>query len=54
MIGWAVTCLIIALIAAALGFSGIVGTAVNLAWISRDSGIVIAIVVAIFGKRPPT
>ena len=33
MIGWAVTFLIIALIAGVLGFSGIAGTAANIAWI---------------------
>jgi uncharacterized membrane protein YtjA (UPF0391 family) len=33
MLSWAVTFLIIALIAAVLGFTGIAGTATNIAWI---------------------
>jgi len=33
MIGWAATFLIIALLAAVLGFTGIAGIAVQLAWI---------------------
>lgn len=54
MIGWAVTLLVIALIAAALGFSGIAGTAVDLAWILVVVGIIVAIVFVILGRRPPT
>ena len=33
MIGWALTFLIVAIIAGVLGFSGIAGTAVNIAWL---------------------
>ena len=46
MISWAVTFLIIALIAAVLGFSGVAGTAVNLAWICAVIGIVLALIAA--------
>lgn len=53
MISWAVTFLVIALIAALLGFSGIAGTAVNLAWILAVIGIVLAIVFGVLGRRPP-
>lgn len=53
MISWAVTFLVVALIAAVLGFSGIAGTAVNLAWILAVVGVVLAIAFAIMGKRPP-
>jgi uncharacterized membrane protein YtjA (UPF0391 family) len=53
MIGWAVTFLIIALIAAALGFTGIAGTAVNIAWILAVVGIIVAIVFFVMGRRPP-
>ena len=53
MISWAVTFLVIALIAAVLGFSGIAGTAVNLAWIFAVIGIVLAIVFGVMGRRPP-
>jgi uncharacterized membrane protein YtjA (UPF0391 family) len=54
MISWAVTFLIIALVAAVLGFSGIAGTAVNLAWILAVVGIVLALVFGVMGRRPPT
>jgi uncharacterized membrane protein YtjA (UPF0391 family) len=53
MISWAVTFLVIALIAAVLGFSGIAGTAVNLAWICAIIGIILALVFGILGRRPP-
>jgi uncharacterized membrane protein YtjA (UPF0391 family) len=53
MIGWAVTFFIIALIAAVLGFSGIAGTAVNIAWILAVLGIILAIVFMVMGRRPP-
>tara|TARA_R110001583_G_scaffold132517_1_gene284494 strand:+ start:344 stop:508 length:165 start_codon:yes stop_codon:yes gene_type:complete len=53
MIGWAVTFLIIAIIAAALGFSGIAGTAVNIAWILFVVGLVLAIFFFLRGRRPP-
>ena len=52
MISWAVTFLIIALIAAVLGFSGIAGTAVNLAWICAIIGIILALVFGVIGRRP--
>ena len=53
MISWAVTFLVIALIAAVLGFSGIAGTAVNLAWIFAVIGLILAIVFGVIGRRPP-
>ena len=52
MISWAVTFFVIALIAAVLGFSGIAGTAVNLAWICAVIGIVFAVVFGLLGRRP--
>jgi uncharacterized membrane protein YtjA (UPF0391 family) len=54
MISWAVTFLVIALVAAVLGFSGIAGTAVNLAWILAVVGIVLALVFGVFGRSPPS
>lgn len=54
MFSWAVTLLVIALIAAVLGFSGIAGTAVNLAWILAVVGIVLALVFGLLGRRPPS
>jgi uncharacterized membrane protein YtjA (UPF0391 family) len=53
MLSWAVTFFIIALIAAVLGFTGIAGTAVNIAWALAVIGIVLAIVLAVMGRRPP-
>ena len=53
MLGWAVTFLIVGLVAAVLGFSGIAGTAVNIAWILAIVGIVVAIVFFALGRRPP-
>jgi uncharacterized membrane protein YtjA (UPF0391 family) len=53
MFSWAITFLVIALIAAVLGFTGIAGTAVNIAWILAIVGIVFAIVFAVMGRRPP-
>jgi uncharacterized membrane protein YtjA (UPF0391 family) len=53
MISWAVTFLIIAIIAALLGFSGIAGTAVNIAWALAVVGIILALVFMVMGRRPP-
>ncbi|HXC38948.1 MAG TPA: DUF1328 domain-containing protein [Burkholderiales bacterium] len=53
MLSWAVTFLIIALIAAVFGFTGIAGTAVNIAWILAVIGIILAIVFFAMGRRPP-
>ena len=51
MIGYAVTFLILALIAAFLGFSGIAGVATNIAWILFVVGLILAIVLALAGRR---
>jgi uncharacterized membrane protein YtjA (UPF0391 family) len=53
MLSWAVTFLVIALIAAVLGFSGVAGTAVNAAWICAVVGIILALVFMLSGRRPP-
>jgi uncharacterized membrane protein YtjA (UPF0391 family) len=53
MISWAVTFFVIALIAAVLGFSGIAGTAVNIAWMLAVLGIILALVFMVMGRRPP-
>lgn len=50
MIGWAVTFFIIAIIAAVLGFSGIAGTATNIAWILFVVGLVMAVIFALTGR----
>ena len=49
MLGWALTFLIIALIAAALGFGGIAGTAVGIAKIIFFVAIVLFLISAIAG-----
>jgi uncharacterized membrane protein YtjA (UPF0391 family) len=53
MLNWAVIFLIIAVVAAIFGFSGIAGTAVNIAWILAVIGIIAAIVFFVMGRRPP-
>jgi uncharacterized membrane protein YtjA (UPF0391 family) len=53
MLSWAVTFLIIAIIAGVLGFSGIAGTAVNIAWILFVVGLVMALIFFVAGRRPP-
>lgn len=54
MFGWALTFLVIGLLAALFGFTGIAGTATNIAWVLFVVGIVLAIVFAIAGRRPRT
>ena len=51
MFNWAITFLIIALIAGMLGFSGIAGTAINFAWIVFVAGFVISIIFFVLGKK---
>jgi len=53
MLSWAVTFFIIAIIAAILGFSGIAGAAVNIAWILFVVGLVLSLVFFVAGRRPP-
>lgn len=52
MLGWALTFLIIALIAGALGFSGVAGAASNIAWILFVVGLIIALIFFIRGRSP--
>ena len=49
MLGWAVTFLIIALIAAVLGFGGIAGFAVELAKIVFVVALILFVISAVFG-----
>ncbi|MCK0196036.1 DUF1328 domain-containing protein [Ancylobacter sp. 6x-1] len=49
MLGWAVTFLVIALIAAVLGFGGIAGTAIGIAKIIFFVAIVLFLISAVFG-----
>lgn len=58
MIGWAVTFLIVALIAAVLGFGGIAGTAIEIAKIIFFVAIVLFLIAAVMslirGRAPPS
>jgi len=51
MIAWAATFLVIALIAAVLGFTGIAGLATNIAWILFVVGLILPNVFAVLGRR---
>ena len=53
MISAAIIFFVIALIAAVLGFSGIAGAAVNIAWILAVVGIVLAVIFGVLGRRLP-
>ncbi len=53
MFSWALTFLIIAIIAAVFGFSGIAGTATNIAWILFVVGLILAVIFFLTGRRPP-
>ena len=54
MLSWAITFLVIALIAAVLGFGGIAGTAVGFAKILFFVFLVLFVVSLIFGGRKPS
>jgi uncharacterized membrane protein YtjA (UPF0391 family) len=58
MLGWIITFLVIALIAAALGFGGIAGTAVGLAKIVFFIFLVLFVLSLVYslatGRSPPT
>ena len=53
MLGYAITFLIVALIAAALGFGGIAGVSVQIAQILFFVFIVLFVLTLIFGRRGP-
>lgn len=57
MIGWALTFLVVALIAAVLGFGGIAGTAVGIAKLIFFVAIVLFVISLVYGlitgRRPP-
>lgn len=52
MLNWALTFLIVALIAGALGFGGIAGTATEIAKILFGVFLVLFVISLIFGRRP--
>jgi len=51
MLSWALTFLIVAIVAGVLGFSGIAGTAVHIAWILFVVGLVLSIFFWIRGRK---
>lgn len=52
MLGWALTFLIVGLIAGALGLTGIAGAATNIAWILFVIGLILAVIFFVSGRRP--
>ena len=54
MFHWAAVFLIIAIVAAVLGIGGIAGTAANIAWALFVIGLILAVVFAVIGRRPPS
>ena len=52
MLKWALIFLIVGLVAAVFGFTGIAGAATNIAWILFVVGVILAIVFFIMGRRP--
>lgn len=52
MFQWALLFLVVAIIAGLLGFSGIAGTATNIAWLLFVVGLVLAVIFFITGRRP--
>ena len=53
MLYWAAIVLVIGLIAGLLGFAGIAGTAVNIAWLLFVVGLILALIFLVLGRRPP-
>jgi uncharacterized membrane protein YtjA (UPF0391 family) len=52
MFYWAAVFLVIALIAAVLGFGGIAGVSSNIAWILFVVGLIVALVLFLRGRTP--
>ena len=52
MFYWAAVFLVIALVAAVLGFGGIAGISSNIAWILFVVGLIVAVVLFLRGRAP--
>jgi uncharacterized membrane protein YtjA (UPF0391 family) len=50
---WAITSLLIAVVAAVIGFSGLAGSAGIFVWVCAVIGVVLAIALGATGRRPP-
>jgi uncharacterized membrane protein YtjA (UPF0391 family) len=53
MFSWAITFLIIAIIAGVLGFGGIAGVSVEMAKIAFFVGLVLAVIFVLLGRKRP-
>jgi uncharacterized membrane protein YtjA (UPF0391 family) len=53
MLNWAVTFLVIALIAGLLGLSGVAGAATQIAWVLFVVFLILFLVGLVMGRRPP-
>jgi uncharacterized membrane protein YtjA (UPF0391 family) len=53
MFGWAVSFLVVAIIAGVFGFSGVAGTATGIAKILFVVGLVVFLVLLVTGRRTP-
>jgi uncharacterized membrane protein YtjA (UPF0391 family) len=51
MLHWALTFLVVGLIAAVLGFSGVAGAATQIAWILFVVFVILALVAMVMGRR---
>ncbi|WP_018079253.1 DUF1328 domain-containing protein [Thiobacillus denitrificans] len=54
MFGWAITFLIVAIIAGVFGFAGVAGTAAWIAKVLFAVGLVMFLALLAAGRRPPT
>lgn len=52
MFYWAAVFAVIALVAGILGIGGVAGLSANIAWMLVVVGIILAVVFAVFGRRP--
>jgi uncharacterized membrane protein YtjA (UPF0391 family) len=53
MLNWALAFLVIAIVAGLLGFTGVVGIAVEIAWILFIVGLILLVVYFVTGRRSP-
>lgn len=53
MLSWAVTFLVIGLIAGVLGITGVAGTATHIAYVLFVVFLILAVVGMVMGRRPP-
>lgn len=54
MFGWAITFLVVAIVAGVFGFAGVAGTAAWIAKLLFIVGLVVFLMVLVTGPRPPT